>query len=188
MPDSRNDNLFDTDTYVFKAKFLDNVSVEIWCHSSFNSYNAAKAYADKLCPCLGKLPAIQLGMLDHVVIHMGDAIAFSETEGHFLVLYSQNMDARISTNDLEETVFHESVHTSIQDIYENSLAWKNAQSADGSFITDYAHRFPHLEDMSETALFAFTMIKYPGRLSPDIEEWMKKNIPNRLGFFRELYQ
>jgi len=187
MPDSRSDNLFDVNTFVFEATFSDGYVVEIWCHSSFNSRAGAQEYAEKLCPRLGKLPRIHRNMLDHVVIHTGDATAFAETEGHFFVLYSDNMDDRLSTHDLEETVFHESVHASIQSIYESDAVWINAQSADPSFVTDYAQSRPSLEDMPESALFAYTFITHPGRLSKEIENWLSENIPNRLEFFRTIY-
>jgi len=180
-------NLFDENTFVFEATFSNGKIVEIWCHSSFITLEAAQEYADKLCPRLGKLPFVQRDMLDHVCINVGNQTAFAETEGHFFVLYSENMDDRISTHDLEETVFHESVHASIQDIYENDTAWTNAQAADPSFVTYYAQSYPQLEDMPESALFAYTLITYPGRLDADIEAWLLENIPNRLAFFEDIY-
>jgi hypothetical protein len=188
MPDSRTDVLFDENSYIFEASFVGNVKTEIWCHSNFGSVLAAQEYVEKLGRCLGKIPVFQINMLDHVVIHKGDATAFAETEGQFFVLYSDNMDKRISTNDLEETVFHESIHATIQNIYETSADWKNAQIADGKFITEYAKRLPSLEDMPETALFAYTMINYPGRMPLYIEKWINENIPNRLAFFKTIYQ
>lgn len=187
MPDSRNDDLFDAQTFVFQASFLGGPPLEIWCHSSFASLDLAYAYAEKLSVPLGKLPEVQRDMLSHVVIHKGDAVAFAETEGHFFVLYSDNMDERISTHDLEETVFHESVHASLQSLYETSEAWVKAQSSDAFFVTDYAERLPHLEDMPETALFAYTLMMHPGRLPADVEKWLIDHIPNRLAFFKSIY-
>jgi len=188
MPgDPNGGGLFDQNTFVFKAGFSDGASLEIWCHSSFNTQTAAQEYADKLCPRLGKLPAFQRNMLNHVVIHKGDGGAFAEIEGQFFILYSENMDARISTNDLEETVFHESVHASYQFMYENRPEWTNAQSADPTFVTVYAQNNPQLEDMAESALFAYTYLTHPGRLSPEIETWVEENIPNRLVFFGAFY-
>jgi pectin methylesterase-like acyl-CoA thioesterase len=187
MPDNRNSILMDKNSYVFEASFTNGSNIGIWCHSSFGSKSAAEQYAVKLCPRLGKLPESHLRMLDHVVIHKGDNTAFAETEGHFFVLYSDNMDMRINSNDLEETVFHESVHATIQNTYKESKVWKNAQLADGNFITTYAKKHPDLEDLPETALFAYTMIKFPERLSISIEEWIKKNTPNRLAFFKTIY-
>lgn len=187
MPGSGSGNLFDENTFVFEASFSSGTSLEIWCHSSFMTQAAAQEYVEKLCPRLGKLPTFKRDLLDHVVIHNGNSGAFAEIEGNFFVLYSQNMDARISTNDLEETVFHETVHASIQEIYGGTPAWTNAQSADPTFVTEYGQSLPDLEDMAESALFAYTYIKYPGRLPADVEDWLTENIPNRLEFFCTIY-
>ena len=186
MPDKRSNNLFDENAFVFKAKFEDDKEIEIWCHSSFESEAKAKEYADKICPRLGKLPSIQRDMLDHVVIHKGDETAFADNA--FFVLYSDNIDKRITTNDLEETVFHESVHASLQTIHEKTPNWKLVQVADENYITEYAEDEPNLEDMPETALFAYTMLMHPGRLPADIENWIENYIPNRLAFFTKIYE
>jgi len=180
--------LFDTNTFIFNANFSDGESVEIWCHSSFLSQEAAQGYAEKLCPRLGKLPDFQRNLLDHVVIHNGDGGAFAEIEGQFFILYSTNMDLRISNNDLEETVFHESVHASYQFMYQNDPSWLAAQDEDISFVTNYAQDNPDVEDMAESALFAYTLITRPGRLESDIENWLLTNIPNRLEWFGLLYE
>lgn len=189
MPgDPNGGSLFDTGTFVFEANFLDGNSLEIWCHSSFLTQEAAKQYADKLCPRLGKLPDFQRNLLDHVVIHSGDGGAFAEIEGQFFILYSENMDERISTNDLEETVFHESVHASYQFMYQNDPSWIDAQVQDPTFVTEYAQNNPLIEDLAESALFAYTLITHPGRLDSDIEQWLKDNIPNRLEWFGLIYE
>lgn len=188
MPGANTNELFDEKAYIFKASFSNQKELEIWCHSSFISKDKAEEYVAKLCPRLGKLPEIQRDMLNHVVIHTGNRTAFAETEGRFFVLYSENMDTRIRNNDLEETVFHESVHASLQDIYENTSEWKTAQEKDKNYITSYAMEKPSLEDMPESALFCYTLIKYPGRLSTEIENWVKEYIPNRLEFFKTIYQ
>jgi hypothetical protein len=180
--------LLDKNTFVFTAAFSNGNEVGIWCHSSFESVDTAQEYAEKVCPRLGKLPLVQRDMLDHVCINTGNHTAFAETQGHFFVLYSENIDARIQTHDLEETIFHESVHASIQDVYENDSIWTNAQQADGNFITTYAQQKPHLEDMPETALFAYTMIVHPGRLSPEIEAWVVTNLPKKLAFFEGIWK
>ena len=187
MPSSISNELFDEDTFVFEAAFSDGEIIEIWCHSSFITLDAAQEYAEKLCPRLGKLPVFQRNMLNHVVIHNGDAGAFAEIQGQFFVLYSDNMNERISTNDLEETVFHESVHASYQFMYQNHPSWLDAQSSDSTFVTEYGQDNPTLEDMAETAIFAYTLFTFPGRLSLEIEDWLNNNIPHRLEWFRMLY-
>lgn len=189
MPDKRSDILRDENSYVFTASFENGKKVGIWCHSSFSSKEEAEAYANKLCPRLGKLPSHQRDMLSHVIIHTGDEVAFGETAGRFFVLYADNMDKRISTNDLEETVFHESVHATIQDLLESTPKWKETQGNDnGNYVTNYAKSLPAVEDMPETAIFCYTAIKYPGRLPENIEQWVKDYIPNRLAFFEGIYK
>jgi len=144
-------DLFDTDTFIFDAVFSDGETMEIWCHSSFVTEEAAREYAEKLGPRLGKLPAFQRNMINHVVIH------------------------------------HESVHASYQFMYEDHPDWTSAQAADPTYVTKYAQDNPRLEDIAESALFAYTYLTYPGRLSSDIEDWLEQNIPNRLAFFGAFY-
>lgn len=188
MPDSRADELFDNGTYIFEVNFSDGTSIEIWAHSSFGSEDAAKAYADKLTNRLGKLPEFMRNVISHVVLHKGNAGAFAESEGHFFVLYSDNMDVRISNNDLEETVFHESVHAALDFEYLQNTSWLQAQQNDQTFITQYAKDNPNKEDMAESALFAYTMIKYHGRLSNEIEDWVLNYTPNRFAFFQSIFE
>lgn len=187
MPDSTNDELFDTDTYIFKVNFSNGNYTEIWAHSSFGSLDAAQEYAEKLTSRLGKLPEFMRNELSHVVLHNGNAGAFAESEANFFVVYSQNIDVRISNNDLEETIFHESIHATLDALYLESNAWLEAQQNDDAFITQYAKDNAIKEDMAETALFAYTMIKYPGRLSAEIETWIHTHIPHRYAFFQTIF-
>ncbi|WP_203257144.1 hypothetical protein [Hyunsoonleella ulvae] len=188
MPGSLNSNeLMDDGAYVFKANFSDDKTIEIWLHSSFGNKTKAKVYADKLTARLGKLPSFMRKTLNHVVIHTGDHTAFAEDAGRFFVLYSDNMDTRISNNDLEETVFHETAHVTFDLKYAKSKVWKEIQAADKTFITEYAESKPHQEDISETALFVYIMKTYPNRLSPEIEQWIKINIPKRYEFLEKFF-
>ncbi|MEO0473625.1 MAG: hypothetical protein AAF206_28700 [Bacteroidota bacterium] len=187
MPDKRNNDLFDVNTYVFEASFTDGKVVEIWAHSSFGSEMAAKEYAEKLGPRLGKLPEVMRNPLSHVVLHKGDEGAFAEAAANFFVLYSDNMDERIDNNDLEETVFHESVHASLDAMHLENDAWLAAQNDDNAFITEYAQDIPIKEDLAESALFVYTMKTYPGRLSNEIESWVRENIPNRYAYISQIF-
>lgn len=182
MPDSRNDILFDTNTYIFAANFSNLKAIEIWCHSSFGSNLAAKEYADKLAPRLGKLPEFMRNTISHVVVHKGNAGAFAESEANFFVLYSDNMNVRIQNNDLEETVFHEAVHAALDVLHLDESGWVNAQILDGNFITDYASENFYKEDFAETVLFVYTMLKYPERLSVKVKEWVNTHLPNRYNY------
>jgi len=184
MPDKRKNVLFDNETFVFQASFTDGEIIEIRVHSDFRTREDAAHYAHMVTNPLGKLPSSMRKELSHVVIHEGDETAFGEDKGHFFVLYSENMQTRLRNHDLEETVFHESVHATLDLQHASSSGWIAAQRADDVFITEYAAKNPEKEDLAETALFAVTLLKHPDRLPPQVEHWLTVNIPNRLDYFR----
>lgn len=187
MPDKRSGSLFDSEAFVFEASFSD-ATLEIWVHSSFMQMEVASSYANMLSGPLGRLPKFMRKALDHVVVHKGDETAFAEDKGHFFVVYSENMENRVSTHDLEETVFHETVHATLDSACsQNASSWNDARVKDNSFITDYAASFPEQEDMAESALFAYAILKHPQRLPDNVEEWLVTHIPNRLAFFRSIF-
>ena len=188
MPDKRNNELFADGVFIFESSFRARCKIEIWVHGAFGTKSVAKRYAEMLCGPLGKLPEIMRSKLSHVVIHDGDETAFAESEGHFFVLYSRNMETRVRNHDLEETVFHESVHATLDSKHRKSKAWLSAQHADGVFITEYAADKPTKEDLAESALFAYTVMKHPGRLPSEVEAWVHQHMPNRFAFFQGLFR
>lgn len=187
MPDKRHDELFADNVRTFVASFADGPTVEIRLHPAISSEDEARDLATHVAGALAKLPTPMRDLLNHVVIHQGDETAFAEDLGRFFVLSSDNIRARISTHDLQETVFHEAVHATLDVPHADSAAWRAAQTADGRFLTTYAADNPDGEDMAESALFAWAMIKHPGRLPPEIETAVAALIPNRLTFFEGLF-
>ena len=187
MPDKRRNKLFSNDVYTYTALFEDGTAVGIWVHPDVGSQDAARTLALLTANPVGKLPTIMRSRLDHVVIHSGNETAFSEDRGRFFVLYSQNMANRIRNHDLEETVFHESVHATLDYPKLTSSEWTNAQRADGDFITTYAKRKPRKEDMAESALFAWALLIHPGRLPKNVERQLRSIMPSRLAFFEDIF-
>ena len=110
--------------------------------------------------------------------------AFSDVG--LIVLYSDNATKRIGTHDLEETVFHESVHAAWDKTHATSAEWKDAQKKDGGFVTDYARKNPKGEDLAESALFAYTLIHHPNRIPKEEAAKIARAIPNRIAFVEKL--
>jgi len=187
MPDKRHDELFAAGTFTFVARYKDGTSVGLWAHSDFGNQKQALHSIEPVAQAVGKLPTIMRSKLDHVVIHKGDETAFGEADGHFFVLYSDNIRTRIRNHDLEETVFHESVHATLDAKYLRSHTWRNAQRTDGAYVTHYAAQLPEKEDLAESALFAWAMLVHPGRLPRSIETQVRQIMPNRLAFFEDLF-
>lgn len=187
MPDKRSDNLMANGTHIFKARYKDRTSVGLWAHRDLGSRQTAEKTIAPVAQAIGKLPSFMRAKLKHVVIHKGDETAFAEGQGHFFVLYSENIKTRIRNHDLKETIFHESVHATLDRKHARSKKWRAAQQKDGDFITRYAARLPQKEDLAESALFAWAMLMHPGRLPQDIEQQALEIMPNRLAFFRDLF-
>lgn len=187
MPDKRGGELFADGVFTYTSRFKDGTSVGIWVHPDIGSQVEAAQFANHAAQAVGKLPSIMRSQLDHVIIHKGEETAFAEEKGRFFVLYSENMAMRIQKHDLEETVFHESVHATLDFPLTTSQTWIQAQIADSDFITNYAKHSPTKEDMAESALFAWAILINPGRLPKEVEQQVRSIIPNRLKFFEDTF-
>ena len=187
MVDKRHDELMAKNVFAYDALYSDGTKVGIFVHPDIGGQGAAAKLARQAADPVGKLPTMMRAKLDRVIIHKGDETAFAEDQGRFFVLYSRNMAKRIRTHDLEETVFHESVHATLDIPHARSSKWKSAQRKDGGFVTKYGRDNPQQEDMAESALFAYAMVTYPGRLPTAVEAKVRQIMPNRLAFFERLF-
>ena len=86
---------------------------------------------------------------------------------------------------LEEVLFHEGGHVSLQN-HQDAPGWRQAQEADGEFISDYARDHPDREDVAESVLPYFTLRYRPDRLSAVQRAAIADTIPNRLEYFNGL--
>lgn len=187
MPDKRKDVLFADGVHDFEAWFSDGNTVGIWVHPDIGDYAAAQLAAQKLTGPLGRLPHFMRASLSHVVVHDGDETAFAEDLGRFFVVYTDNMDDRISTHDLEETVFHEAVHATLDISHAGSAKWQKAQAEDADFVTRYAAQNPNGEDFAETALFAYTYFQHPDRLPAQVVADLRAVVPHRLAYLSRVF-
>lgn len=186
MPDKSNDaQLFKT-AHVFVAAYSDNTKITIAVDADFETEKAANKEALRYAIRLGKLPTVLRAGVHRLVVHKGneDTTAFSDVG--LIVVYSANATKRISTHDLEETLFHESVHAAWDKKHAKSAAWKRAQMSDGTFATLYGKKKPSLEDLAESALFAYAMIHHPDRLPLEDRKRISKAIPARIDFVQDL--
>jgi hypothetical protein len=189
MPDKRGTGeALVQNAYVFNAHFTDGTKIAIALDEDFGNSQAALQDAMLYTLRIGKLPPIYRQKMRHLVVHKGgvDTTAFAEDKGHFFTIYSDNAAKRIETHDLEETIFHEATHASIQVDYLKESAWENAKARDNAYITDYA-KTEDQEDFAESALFAYTLIYHPERIPAAERAKIERQIPNRISFFRSVY-
>jgi len=185
MPDKTSDGLF-RPAYVFLSTYSDGTRLHAFVDTRFGSEDDAYQEAMRYVRRLGRLPTALRGGVRRLVIHKSkeETTAFSDLG--LIVVYSANATKRIADNDLEETLFHESVHASWDSKHANSKGWKRAQFADGTFATMYAKRKPELEDLAESALFAFAVIHHPERLPREDLKRIKRSIPHRILYIEGL--
>ncbi len=172
--------------FLFVAHFNDGTRVNLAIDADFKTQDDARKEALRYTPRLGKLPTALRRGVDRVVVHEGgeDVTAFSDVG--LIVLYADNATKRIGTHDLEETVFHESVHAAWDTAHASSAEWLDAQKKDGGFVTDYARKNPTGEDLAESALFAYALIHHPKRIPKKEAARIKRAIPNRIAFVEKL--
>lgn len=172
--------------FLFVAHFNDGTRVNLAIDRDFQTQESARAEGLRYAPRLGKLPTALWRGVDRVVVHMGGENVTAFSDVGLIVLYSDNATKRIGTHDLEETVFHESVHAAWDKTYAMSAEWKDAQQKDGGFVTDYARKNPKGEDLAESTLFAYTLIHRPNRIPKEAAANIASAIPHRIAFIEKL--
>jgi len=87
-----------------------------------------------------------------LVVRKGGENVTAFSDVGLMVVYSDNATTRIKTHDLEETIFHKSVHAAWDKTHAATKGWIDAQKKDGGFVTEYASKNPKQEDLAESAL------------------------------------
>lgn len=179
------DLVFSEEAHFFEARYSDGSVIEIRIHGNVIDNNAS-AQAERIADPVGRLPVELRSDIERIGLLAGDHSAQGDGGGEGIHLYEENVARREASSRLEETLFHESVHTSLDDLYGDSPEWKAAQAADGNFLTAYARQAPKGEDLAETALYAYALLYHPDRISAaDADAW-RELVPNRIAFIETI--
>jgi hypothetical protein len=187
MPDKTDDAapLLKT-AFRFVSSYKDGASIDMAIDIGFETEEQARKEALRYTPRLGRLPSVLRRGVSRLVIHKGKENATGFSDVGLIVLYSDNATKRIGTHDLEETVFHESVHAAWDKEHSASAGWLEAQKKDGRFVTEYARKNPKGEDLAESALFAYTLLRHPERIPKADADRIRAAIPARIAFVEKL--
>lgn len=186
MPDKSGPGPLRRPAQNFVAYFEDGTRVEMAIDADFETEENARAEAMRYVHRLGKLPTSLRRGVERIVVHEGHEETTAFSDRGLIVLYSDNATKRISTHDLEETLFHESVHAAWDIPHADSPEWREAQESDGRFVTDYARKNPDGEDLAESALFAYALLHHPERIPRSAASRIRKAIPARIAFVERL--
>lgn len=185
MWDKRHNDEFDHNAYLFIAHFASGPGIEIVVNPEYADATDARTEAARYTRALGQLPALLRAGITLFGIHAGKA-SFHAGSGKIFV-YAEQSTLRDSQNHLEESLFHEAVHASLDKSWRLAPEWQAAQRKDGAFLTDYGAEHPQREDLAETALFAYGLHFLPGRIPPVDEHDMRQTTPARIAFVADLF-
>ena len=183
--DKRVDNEPIVNAFLFVARYDDGTSIEIAINPEYETKENAQAEALRFANPLGQLPTLLRAGIRRLSVHMGKE-GFHAGTGQ-VVVYSGYADDRLRSNHLEESLFHESVHASLDEDHRLSGAWREAQVSDGRFLTSYAQKSPEREDLAETALFAYAIFHHPERFPPEDTADTMRAVPNRIEYIKRLF-
>lgn len=178
MWDKRQNDEFDLEVFLFTAHFSDMPPIDIILNPEFETPEAAREEAEKYTHRLGRVPLVFRHGIRQFGVHKGDQ-GFHAGTGKVFV-YSDMSDRRISEDHLEESLLHEGVHATLDHQFRLSPEWVAAQEQDGRFVTRYAASRPEREDLAETALFAYSLLRHPGRIPPVDSADIARIVPARI--------
>lgn len=177
------------EAYTYTARFADGLTTEVNVNPEFGSEAVARAEAIYHMVALGRLPTRMREGVGRFDIHDGTPTFSAGPRGGGwgprgergrIIAYAERARDRAARGGLEETMFHEAVHASLDGEWVRSEAWRAAQAADGRFLTAYGEAIPEGEDLADTAPFAFALLHHPGRIPPADAEAIRAAVPNRL--------
>ena len=179
--DRRVDRWVTVEAYLFDARYGWG-TVEFQVNPEFGSVDAARAEVDTYAPVLGRLPAFLMTNAREVEINAGVELFGGNANGSFLIHTGQG---RIYRDDgfLEEILFHEAAHVSLDARHASATGWRSAQAADGVFVSTYARDNPDREDVAESILPYWAVRQRSGRLRETDRTAILAAIPNRLEYF-----
>ncbi len=182
MFDRRENRILTKHAHLFEAKFTDGLSLEVRVNPEFTRDRAA-TLARQYMAAFGQLPTELRRGMTSFSIHDGDR-PFGG--GGRAVFVHVGMGERyIRKGILTETLFHETVHATVDSRMARDRDWRAAQEADGVFISTYAKANPRREDLAETLLLSIALDQRPERLPAGMAEVLRATIPRRQAFFEK---
>jgi hypothetical protein len=170
--------------FLFKTTFNDGLEIEIQVNPEFQDVAIAEVEATYYAREIGRLPTVLRKDVKTVWIHKGTQ-PFGGGNNNILIHTGQSEHYQ-KDGILEETLVHETSHTSLDAPHATSSAWKSAQQADTNFISTYARDNPFREDVAETFLLYLALRYRTDRISPELKATIEKTIPNRISYFDKL--
>ena len=172
-----------TETYLFNVEYPNRRTIEFQVETAWGDLEAAHEQVEIHAVELGRMPLLLLrGVIEVEIGDIGRIAASLLGQIHIDVNIAKEW---IGNGYWQESLFHETVHTTLDGGIIGDHAWVAAQKADGVFISDYAQFLPVTEDVAETFLMWFAVRYRPERLPGDVLQTILNTIPNRITYLDE---
>ena len=181
--DRRVENWITIEALLYEAIYADGLTIEIQFNPEF-SESEANIEAPKYADAVGLLSTSLRKDVDALWINKGKEL-FGGGNRSILIHTGQTLEYE-RDGILEETLVHEATHTSLDNPYAQDPDWKEAQLADGNFISSYARDYPDREDLAETYLLYIAVRYRKDRISTELEEIILATIPHRMSYLDTL--
>lgn len=181
MFDRRANEFLTLNAYLFHATFDDGLTAEIQVNPEFNTPTEAGLEARKYAEVIGRLPAVSRSQVQTVWIHQG--IQPFGGGNNNLLIHTGQAELYAADGILEETLVHESSHTSLDPLHSSAAGWIAAQKSDPDFISTYARDNPTREDIAESFLPWLAVRHRSSRLTKTLVNTITSAIPSRLAYF-----
>jgi hypothetical protein len=166
--------------FIFRAQFSDGLVTEVQVNPEFGTSDLALVEAEKYAREVGRIPTMLRRDMDTMWIHKGDYAMGGGNRN--ILIHTDRARSDEARGALEEALFHEGTHTSLDSRHRSAAGWTAAQQMDGDFISTYARDNPNTEDLAETVVLWAALRFRPERLSPALINTIEMRIPNRLRY------
>jgi len=180
--DRRTSAWAETKVWLFKVVYADRAEpTEVRVNKEFSDVTKARSLALKYAKVVGQLPACLRTDVQTITIHDGKKPCGGGNHG--ILIHVQQAEMRESDGFLEEVLFHECTHTSLDAVHASAKGWIDAQKADGGFISTNGAEHPMREDVAGSFLCYFAVKYRQGRISGDLVSKITKAMPARMAYF-----
>lgn len=178
--DRRVNGWITVNAWLFDAQFGSSKHVEVQVNPEFTEAQAEQ-HARTHATLVGRLPGFAFRDIDMLWINGGSELYGGGNRS--ILVHTEQTAAYEADGWTEEALLHESAHTSLDSYHADDARWREAQTADGVAISNYARDNPAREDVAETLSVWFALRFRSDRLSADDQEKIRSSVPNRLAYF-----
>lgn len=179
--DRRTEGWTTINAFLFKIVWSDGLTTEAQVNPEFNTMAGASREVRKYGRVAGQLPACLRKDIKALCIHKGTKLFGGGN--HSVLIHTGQGVLYEKDRVLEEILFHEASHTSLDENHASAEQWTAAQRSDNAFVSTYAQENPEREDVAESFLCWYAVRQCNRRISQENYNKIMQAIAHRIEYF-----